>query len=147
LQQSLLLANLGLELSDSVFLSLGLGFRLLDRRSLGPSVSFELLAHALQLLSQLPVDQVGVSGLKLPGFSGHLEQFDWVAEQQRPHVVRHLVWVVNREVPDTILLAEGAGRRPRPLAMAKQAGLADQMLAVEKVDRNPAAGLALGLVW
>ena len=50
-------------------------------------------------------------------------------------------------VPDTILLAEGAGRRPRPLAMAKQAGLADQMLAVEKVDGNPAAGLALsGLV-
>ena len=49
-------------------------------------------------------------------------------------------------VPDTILLAERAGRPALP--MAKQAGLADQMLAVEKEDGNPAAaGLALsGLV-
>ena len=56
--------------------------------------------------------------------------------------------VLSKFVPDTILLAERAGRRPRPaLPMAKQAGLADQMLAVEKEDGNPAAGLALsGLV-
>ena len=98
LQQSLLLANHGLDPIDSVFLSLGLGLRLLDRRSLGPSISFELAAHALQFVSHLPVGQVCVSRLKLPGFSSHLEQFDWVAKQQSPHIVRHLVWVVNRQV-------------------------------------------------